>query len=88
MLGLNSDELGVDLAVVYICSKVLRNLSRRSDRECTHNIWVDLLHCESNCFVTGKSFSDCHISFPPYFTMVMAPNGHVFAQMPQPLQKK
>ena len=67
MLGFHSDILGVYLSVGDVLRKILRNFGGRGDRECTHDVRVNLLHSVGNGFVAGESIADRHdyaSSFP------------------------
>ena len=84
MLGLDGDVLGVYLTVCDILRKLLRNFGRGSDRESRKYVRVDLTHCVGICFVARNTLTNAH--HYSSFTKSIAPKGHTFQQMPQPLQ--
>ena len=87
VLGLDVDELGVDLSVRYVLCEVLDDDGLRGDGVGCAHIGVQLLPCESDCTVSvdGEVLS-CFSGHWMSSFMVMAFLGQTLEQIPQPLQ--
>ena len=84
VLTLYRNKLCIYLSICYERSKILRNLCRRCDWKCRKYIRINL----SEARLLPLHYLTNDLFFPSYFTpsIVIAPNGHAFTQIPHPLQ--